>query len=84
MQAAACTRFRSHTCGLRRVFSDVHAAGKNDLHSFRRLRAAELCEAFVKRSLFRKKGLPQTVRQPFWMISYVCGMFTMSRVTGVV
>ena len=30
MQAAARTRFRSHTCGLSRVFSDVHAAGKHD------------------------------------------------------
>ena len=30
MQAAARTRFRSHTCGLRSVFSDVHAAGKHD------------------------------------------------------
>ena len=47
MQAAARTRFRSHTCGLGSVFSDVHAAGKHDLTLFRRLRTAELCEAFV-------------------------------------
>ena len=47
MQAAARTRFRSHTCGLSRVFSDVHAAGKHDLTLFRRLRPAELCEAIV-------------------------------------
>ena len=33
MQAAARTRFRSHTCGLGSVFSDVHAAGKHDLTS---------------------------------------------------
>ena len=42
MQAAARTRFRSHTCGLGSVFSDVHAAGKHDLTLFRRLRTAEL------------------------------------------
>ena len=29
MQAAACTRFRSHTCGLSRVFSEAHVPGKN-------------------------------------------------------
>ena len=45
MQAAARTRFRSHTCGLGSVFSDVHAAGKHDLTLSRRLRTAELCEA---------------------------------------
>ena len=47
MQAAARTRFRSHTCGLRSVFSDVHAAGKHDSTLFRRLRTAELCEALA-------------------------------------
>ena len=47
MQAAARTRFRSHTCGLGSVFSDVHAAGKHDLTLFRRLRTAELCEALA-------------------------------------
>ncbi len=47
MQAAARTRLRSHTCGLRGVFPDVHAAGKHDWTLFRRLRTAELCEALA-------------------------------------
>ena len=47
MQAAACTRLRSHTCGLSCVFSDVHAAGKNDFTSFHRLLTVELCEALT-------------------------------------
>ena len=47
MQASARTRFRSHTCGLGSVFSDVHAAGKHDLTLFRRLRTAELCKALA-------------------------------------
>ncbi|MBT9683568.1 hypothetical protein [Pseudoflavonifractor sp. MCC625] len=38
-----------HTYGLRRVFSDVHAAGKHDLSLFRRLRTAELCEALASK-----------------------------------
>ena len=50
MSAAARTRFRSQTCGLSRVFSDVHAAGKHDFTLFRRLRMAELCEALTAQS----------------------------------
>ena len=36
----------SHTCGPRSVFSDVHAAGKNRVYSFRTC-GCELCEAFL-------------------------------------
>ena len=36
-----------HTDGLSGVFPDVHAAGKHDFILFRRLRTAELCEAFL-------------------------------------
>ncbi len=49
---------RSHTCGLSGIFSDVHAAGKNDSTSSPPA-GGELCEAFVilkrgsaERSLF--------------------------------
>ena len=34
LQAAAAHSLRSHVCGLRSVFVDVHAAAKNDLKSF--------------------------------------------------
>ena len=39
----------SYTCGLRGVFSNVHAAGKHDVILFRHLRMAELCEAFTEK-----------------------------------
>ena len=47
MQPPASHAQSAHACGLSRVFSDVHAAGKHDLTLFRRLRTAELCEAPV-------------------------------------
>ena len=37
-----------HVCGLSRVFSDAHVAGKNNLISFRHLRMTELCEALAQ------------------------------------
>jgi len=42
LQLAAAHSLRSHVCKLRSIFSDVHAAGKNDCTLFRCLRTAEI------------------------------------------
>ena len=52
MQPGCVHSLRSHTCGLRCVFFEVRALGKNNSEFFRRLRAAELCEAASDKKTF--------------------------------
>ena len=53
MQGAArthCAKHNSHTCTPSGIFSDIHAAGENDLISF--AVRGELCEAFFDNPTF--------------------------------
>ena len=46
MRLAAAHSLRSHVCGPRSIFADVHAAGKNVLN-FLCAGGRKLCEAFL-------------------------------------
>ena len=66
MQAVACTHCVRTLNGLRSIFSDVHAAGKNGFDFFLSAELTELCEAISARANGKDGG---SLESP----SLVCG-----------